>query len=455
MNQSLLKHYAFLLGLTAGLAAWPAAGSAQPASKNRFSQGPTNPFVIGVAGEGRVVPAGGLLRLSVPAAAQGAAQVGLLLVKAGDWVETGQLLAVMSTRPILLAQADAAQAQVVAAQAALDQAKAAARQADTDSAAQLSTLESQAEAAQATAHLAAVNSALALEQAKGDATAAQAAVDAAEAAQPLLLAVGNATLAVAQAQYEDIPRLSGDARKIGLAGIGQTKAINAKANADLANQIGQLQAQADAAALKVKQAEANLVVEPEQPADSAQPPGPAPLAPVQLEAQVAEANYKAEETAREQVLAARAADVAAAQARLTAAQADAAAAQAQVALSEIHAPYAGRILGVHARPGELVGPEGVFDFGDTRDMYVDVEVAYDDVTGVHVGQKAVISCDALSDNYTGVAVEIGGMVGTNQLQNVNTALFTDDRVVMVKVHLDKPEVFASLVNGQVTVRFEP
>jgi HlyD family secretion protein len=450
-----LKHYALLLGLMAGLAAWPLAGGAQPVSKSRFSQGPTNPFVIGVAGEGRVMPAGGLLRLSVPAAAQGAAQVGLLLVKAGDWVDTGQLLAVMSTRPILQAQAAAAQAQAAAAQAALDQAKAAAAQADTESAGQLSILNSRAQAAEATAHLAAVNSALALEQAKADAAAAQAAVDAAKVSQTLLLAVGNATLAVAQAQYEDIPRLSGDARKVGMAGIEQTKATNAKASVDMAIQIAQLQAQADAAALKVKQAEANLVVEPEEPVDGAPPSEPVILAPVQLEAQEARANFKAEETARDQELAARTADVAAAQARLTAAQADAAAAQAQVALSEIHAPYAGRILGVHARPGELVGAEGVFDFGDTRDMYVDVEVAYDDVTGVHIGQKAVISCDALSDNYTGEAVEIGGMVGTNQLQNVDTALFTDNRVVMVKVHLDKPEVFANLVNGQVTVRFEP
>jgi len=376
-----------------------------------------------------------------------------LLVKAGDWVDTGQLLAVMSTRPALMAQADAAQAQVAVAQATLDQAKAAAAQAAVETAAQIKTLQNRALTARSTANLAAVNSALALEQAKGDAAAAQAAVDAAKASQTLLMAVGNATLAVAQAQYEDIPRLSGDARKIGLAGIAQTKAVNAKAEADWANQIGQLQAAADAAALKVKQAEANLV-EPDSK-DNALLADPALVAPVLRESAAAQADYDAEEKVAEQVMAARAADVTAAQARLTAAQADAAAAQAQVAQSEIHAPYAGRILGVHARPGELVGPEGVFEFGDTREMYVDVEVAYDDVTGVHLGQKAVISCDALSDNYTGEAVEIGAMVGTNQLQNVDTALFTDNRVVMVKVRLDKPEVFANLVNGQVTVRFEP
>jgi HlyD family secretion protein len=363
------------------------------------------------------------------------------------------LLAVLSTRPILQAQADAAMAQVAVAEAAMGQAKAAADEAAVESAAQLKTAESRALAAKATAHLAVVNSALALEQAKGEAAAAQAALGAAHAAQPLLLAIGNATLAVAQAQYDDIPRLSGDARKIGLAGIAQTKATNAKAEADLASQIGQLQAAADAAALKVKQAEANLV-EPDSNGNALLA-DPALVAPVLQESAAAQADYDAEQKVAEQVQAARMADLTAARARLTAAQADAAAAQAQVAQSEIHAPYAGRILGIHARPGELVGPEGVFDFGDTREMYVDVEVAYDDVTGVHVGQKAVISCDALADNYTGDVVEIAAMVGTNQLQSVNTTLFTDNRVVLVKVHLDKPEVFATLVNGQVTVRFEP
>ncbi len=436
----------------AGLVAWPAVGWAQGGAKSRFQAGPTNPFVMGVAGEGRVAPAGGLLRLSAPPGAQGAAMVSQLLVATGDWVESGQLLAVLNTRPILLAQAEAATQQVAVAQAALEQAKAAATQADIESAAQLGILESRALAAKATAHLAAVNSALALEQAKREAAAAQAALDAAKAGQPLLVAIGNATVAVAQAQYDDIPRMSNGSRRIAMAGIEQAKTGAVKANADMANQIEQLQAQADLAVLKVKQAATSLVVEP---ADGAQPEDPALLAPVQLEERTAHANFKAEEVTREQEMAARAADVAAAQARLAAAQADAAAAQAQVALSEIHAPYAGRILGIHARPGEVVGPAGVFDFGDTREMYVDVEVAYDDVAGAHVGQKAMITSDALGDSYTGQVVEIAAMVGNNQLQSIDPTAFTDQRVVMVKVHLDKPEVFAKLVNGQVTVRLEP
>jgi len=202
----------------------------------------------------------------------------------------------------------------------------------------------------------------------------------------------------------------------------------------------------------MKQAEANLVVGLELVAATQDP---AQVSPVQWEAREAQLNYEAAQTARDQTMAARAADVAAAQARVAAAQADATAAAAQVAQSEIHAPYAGRILGIHARPGEAAGPAGVFDFGDTRDMYVEVEVAYDDVSGANVGQKAVITCDALGENYTGEVSEIGAMVGNNQLQSIDPTAFTDQRVVLVKVHLDKPEVFAKLVNGQVTVRLEP
>jgi HlyD family secretion protein len=88
-------------------------------------------------------------------------------------------------------------------------------------------------------------------------------------------------------------------------------------------------------------------------------------------------------------------------------------------------------------------------------MYVEAEMAYDDAVNIHTGQKAVITCDALPANNTGVVSEIGAMVGNNQLQNINPTAFTDPRVLLVKVRLDNPAAFANLVNGQVTVRLEP
>jgi multidrug efflux pump subunit AcrA (membrane-fusion protein) len=437
--------------LLTGLLVWPAtAGWAQPpaAPKTRYQQGPTNPFVIGVAGQGRIVPAGGLLRRGVPIGAAGPGTVAQLLVTPGEAVDAGQLLAVLSTRETLRAQADAAQQEAAAAAAALEQAKAAAAQADAAFDAQLLDLEGKAVAAELAAHQAAVNSSLALEQAKREEQAAQAALAAAQELQQMVQLVGNTTVAVGQAQVDAIGRYSDNQRKIAQAGVEEAKAGALKANADLANQIEQLQAQADLAHGRVKQAEANLVVEP-APEDAAQ------WAPVQVEAHSARAIYEVQKNLRDMVKAEDAASVAAAQARLAAAQASAAAAQAQVATGEIRAPYAGRVLSVLVHIGEMVGPDGVFDFGDTRDMFVDVEIAYDNVTGVHLGQKAVISCDALPDNYTGEVVDISPMVGTNRLENINPAVFTDSRVVMVKVHLDKPDVFANLVNGQVTVRMEP
>jgi HlyD family secretion protein len=438
--------------LVAGLLAWPATGVwAQPTStKPRFQQGPTNPFVIGAAaaGQGRIVPAGGLLRLGAPVGAAGSATVAQLLVKAGDEVDAGQLLAVLNTRTVLQAQADAAQQEALAAVAEAEQAKAAVARADADFAAQLVDLEGKAVAAELAAHQAAVNSALALEQAKREEQAAQAALAAAQALQPLVQLAGNTTTAVSQAQVDAIGRYADGQRKIAQAGVEEAKAAAQKANVDLANQIEQLQAQADLAHGRVKQAEANLVLEP-MPAD------PALWAPVQVEAHSARAMDEAQKNLLDLVKAENDANVMVAQARAASAQASAAAAAAQVAMGEIHAPYAGRVLGIHARTGETVGPAGVFDFGDTRDMFVDVEIGYDDVTAVHIGQKAVISSDALADNYTGQVVNIFPMVGNDQLQNIDPTIFSDSRVVMVKVHLDKPEAFANLVNGQVTVRMEP
>lgn len=448
MFTTILKNRLLRMGLLAGLLSWPATGWMQPMAKPRFQQGPTNPFVLGVEGEGRIVPIGGLLRLSAPAGAQGAAVVSQLLVKTGDTVAAGQLLAVMNTRPILEAQVEAAQQESGAAQAALEQAKVAKSRSDIELAAQLAELESRAVAAESAAHKAVEITGLAVEQARADQAVAQAALATVQAALPVTQAVSNSTVAVAQAQFDAIPRRSDSERKIAQAGIDQAKALAAKTNADLASQLAQLQAQLDLTAVRVKEAQANVVREP-------MPDDPAQLAPVQADARIARANFEAQKLVRDAVVMERQGDITAAQARRDAAQAQLTVAQAQLALSEIHAPYAGRILGIHARPGEVVGPAGVFDFGDTSDMFADVEIAYDEVTGVHLGQKAVISSDALSDNYTGQVVDIGPMVGNNELKSLDLTAFTDNRVIIVKVHLDKPEVFANLVNGQVRVHMEP
>lgn len=435
--------------LLAGLLAWPAGAWAQQQLspvRNRFQQGANNPFTTGVSGEGTIVPAGGLLRIAAPAGA-GPAMVGKLDVQVGDWVEAGQMLAELQTLPVYEAQLGVAQRQRDAAAAALGQVSAAGAQAVAEAEGQLADLAGRAAAADAAARLAAVTSRLALDQAKREEALAEAAYASAEQLQPIVKANGVAGVAVAQAQLEASSRLS-DEHKVLLAQVEQAKQGQQRADVEMAEQVDQAEAQVEIAGLHVRQAEAALV--------SATPPDdPTQLAPVQIQAQAAQAALDAEQRALEALKTGTAANVAATQAKLTAAEADVAAAQAQLALGEVRAPSAGRILGVNAHPGEAVGSGGIFLLADTRQMDVQVEIDYEDILYVHLGYHAVIASNAFNDELTGKVVEISPLVGGNVLQNMDPTKFSDKRVVLVKVQLDKPEEVENLVGGQVTVRLEP
>ncbi|HVU39032.1 MAG TPA: HlyD family efflux transporter periplasmic adaptor subunit [Opitutales bacterium] len=428
------------------MALWPLAGSAQ-SSRGRIPPSP-GPFAGGVTAQGRIVPAGGVLRLSAPAGVTGQAIVRQLMVKEGDSVETDQLLAVLRGQSVMKAQADAAAADQAAANAALTQAQAAQTRTVAELNAQLADLTGRAATADAALSRATAASQLALEQAKSEEAAAKAAFDNAKALQLSAVASTAASVAFAQAQLDALPRSRTTERTVATAQLEQAKAEKKRADTEMANQLAQLQAQADLASLRTKQAQAALITEP--PAD------PANLSPEQAQARAAHAAVNAQKQLIEAATAETAAAIATAQAHLAAATASAAAAQAQLALTEIRAPSAGRVLTILTRPGEAVGPGGILQLGDTRDMYVDALVYIDDVPSVHLGQKTMTTGSALpGDGLTGVVVTISPMVAGNTLPNPDPTVFSDQPVVLVKVRLDNPAPAANLVNGQVKVQFAP
>src|SRR5476651_1399343 len=86
----------------------PAAVLAQQPGHSQPKPIVSTPFSGGVTAQGRIVPAGGVIRVAVPAGSTGQALVDRLLVKQGDTVEAGQLLAVLHGKGLLDAQVDAA-----------------------------------------------------------------------------------------------------------------------------------------------------------------------------------------------------------------------------------------------------------------------------------------------------------------------------------------------------------
>jgi HlyD family secretion protein len=431
------------MGLLAGLLAAPAIGWAQPMNHSH-----TTPISVGFSGgvgaQGRIVPAGGVIRIAAPTGTEGQAIVGQLLVKQGDWVEKDQLLATLRDVPLLQAQLASAQRDGDAANSALAQAQTTQARVVAEIQAQLADLDGRATLAEASAHQAAMLSQLALDQAQREEIAAKSAVDAAKLLQPAAQNVTADAVAVIQAQLALIP-VKRDEYKPVAAQLQQAKDEQKRADSEMTGKIEQLQDQADLAALRTKQADAALITDPA-------PDDPAKLAPVQVEARAARASVDAEQKILAAVQAEQAAIVAAAQARVTSAEAAINVARTQLALSEIHAPSAGRVLSILARPGEAVGPAGLLELGDTRDMYVEAQVVVSDLPGVSVGQKALVTDGGLPDGgITGVVEEISPIVAGSTLPYVDPTVFSDQTVVVAKIRLDNPAPAANLINSQVTV----
>jgi HlyD family secretion protein len=409
----------------------------------------SNPFSGGVVAPGRIVPSGGLLRIAAAPGVSGQAIVDELLVKEGDMVDANQMVAYLHGRALLQAQVDAAQLDQNAALAALSEAQAAQTRAAAEIQVQLADLDGRAAMAEANARLAIASSGLALNEAKNAEESATSAVESAKNLQKAEQANSTASVALAQAQFDAIPKGRTSERAIATAQIDAAKAAKLNSDAAAAMAVDEAQAKADSAAFQTRQAEVALIAEPESD-DSSN------LAPIQIEARAARASAEAGRKLLESVQAERLADVAAAQAHADSAAAALAVARAQLALSEVRAPVAGKILSILTHPGEAVGPAGLLLLGDTSDMYVDALVYIDDLPGVHVGQKTLTTGSALPDDgVTGEVVAITPMVAGNTLPNTDPTVFSDQPVVLVKVKLDNPAAAASLINGKVQVQFAP
>lgn len=132
----LISKWPLFLALNIGLAV--GATSVNSLAKFRSisqSQTPTphlpksQPAIIGIGALGRIQPQGEVIHLSAPYALQGA-RVGQLLVRKGDRVRRGQVVAILDTYASHLASLREAHTQVKVAQANLAKVKAGAKQGD-------------------------------------------------------------------------------------------------------------------------------------------------------------------------------------------------------------------------------------------------------------------------------------------------------------------------------------
>nr|WP_290878859.1 ABC transporter permease DevC [Fischerella sp.] len=327
------------------------------------------PQVKTVTALGRLEPKGEVIKLSAPASAEGS-RVEQLLVKEGDTVKAGQVVAILDSRDRLGAALEEAKEAVQVAKANLQQVKAGAKQGEIAAqTAQVDRLQAQ----RGTEIVAQKATIARLEAEKNTEIEAQKAT----------IAKLQAELDNAQAEYQRYQSLyqegaisasSQDSKRLTLQ-TAQQQLAEAKAN------LKRIQASRQE---QLAEAKANL--------ERIQTTGEK-----QIEEGKATLNRIAE---------VRPVDVAAAQAEVNKATAAVKRADANLQQAYVRSPQAGQVFKIYTRPGELVSNDGIAEIGQTGQMYAVVEVYQSDVNKVRPGQKVRLDRIAQIDQGKTVTTEI-------------------------------------------------
>ena len=125
-----------------------------------------------------------------------------------------------------------------------------------------------------------------------------------------------------------------------------------------------------------------------------------------------------------------------AQSRISAAAASVARVEAELERSFVRAPFAGRVIDILRRPGEIVGVEGVLELARIDQMQAIAEVFEADVRRVRVGQRALVRSPALAQDLTGTVTRIRPKVQKIDQIGDDPVARKDARIVEVEIKLD-------------------
>jgi ABC exporter DevB family membrane fusion protein len=378
------------------------------------SEKPETPQAVSALGI--LEPQGEVISVSAPAFAEGT-RVDQLLVKQGDRVEAGQVIAILDSRPRLEAALKKAQSQVLLAQAQLRQVKAGAKQGEINAQkAKINNLDAELEG-QIAAQQATIERLKA--QLKGEKEAKQATIER-----------FKAEWEHAKTECERYQRLY-------------------KNGAVTASERDQKCLAERTAIKQVIEAEVNLTEI---------------MISRQEQITEAQANLKrtimtlaAQQTEAKAILAqiaeVRPVDISVAEAELKSAQASVEQSKADLDLAYVRSPKGGQILKIKTWPGELVSNRGIVELGQTEQMYVNAEVYETDINQVQVGQRVSITSQGFPIELEGTVDQIGLAIGKKDILGTDPVADVDSRVVEVKIRLDSAasQKVSHLTNLQVKV----
>lgn len=149
-------------------------------------------------------------------------------------------------------------------------------------------------------------------------------------------------------------------------------------------------------------------------------------------------------------------DVQAAKTEVANAEAALKQAQTEVEQTFIRAPDAGRVMKIHTRPGEKISADGIVELAQTEQMVAVAEVYQSDISKVKLGQPAVITGEAFTGAIKGKVSQIGLQVSRQNVFSNQPGENLDRRVIEVKIRInpeDNPRVEA-LSNLQVQTEID-
>ena len=138
-------------------------------------------------------------------------------------------------------------------------------------------------------------------------------------------------------------------------------------------------------------------------------------------------------------------DIRAAQTEVDNAKANLKQAKTNLEQSYIRAPIAGQILKIHTREGEQISSQGIAELGKTQQMMVVAEVYQTDIEKIKLGQKASIRGQAFSGEVQGEVAQIGLQINRQNVFSNQPGENLDKRVIDVKILLNPED--SKKVNG--------
>ncbi len=361
------------------------------------------PIIESAIALGRLEPQGEVIKVSAPSSAQGiGARVDKILVKEGQLVATGQVIAILDNRDRTAAALDEAKQQVEVARANLAKVKAGAQTGEIQAQqATIARLQAQlrGEVKQSDATIARLQAEL-----QGQNETLQATVARTEAQQRN----AQADLERYQDLYNSGAISAQELESRRLSAVTTTEQVN-ESQATRRERVGTIQQQLIEATANKERIIATLTQ------------------------QVNEARATLNKIAE-----VRPVDVQIATAEVNSAIANVKQVQADLALTYITAPQTGEIMKIHTRAGETISNDGIVELGKTDSMLVVAEVLEEDISKIRLGQKATITSDnrAFSGELKGTVVEVGRLIGKQDVIDSDPSADVDARVVEVKINLD-------------------